>query len=95
LQSTSAIATIKVLAVSATASKPQQIVEEKYKNLSVSHLLNPCLLEFHNVRVPDSCNKSHLKFQTIKQQLNQISSTQIKADSKYMNQINKKGYSKI
>ena len=26
-----------------------------------SHLLNPCLLEFHNVRMLDSSNKSHLQ----------------------------------
>ena len=35
-----------------------------YKNFKGLHLLNPCLLEFHNVRVLDSSNKSHLQLPT-------------------------------
>jgi len=39
-------------------------VNTLYRNLKVSHLLNPCLLEFHNIRMLDSSNKSHLQFST-------------------------------
>ena len=35
-----------------------------YRNLKVFHLLNPYLLEFHNIRMLDSSNKSHLQFST-------------------------------
>lgn len=39
-------------------------LHHKKKLKRVSHLLNPCFLEFHNVRMLNSGNKSHLKFPT-------------------------------